>query len=130
MLQVIQSDFERTIKETEHAEAVAAKDHLKFMTKTGASLAEKEVAETETKKYKTDTENKLSDADSSLKSEIAILNVAIKELMELKKSCIDTGMSYNERVARREDEIAALNKADCILSAYAKYGPDGVGEEC
>jgi len=43
---------------------------------------------------------------------------------------VDTGMSYKERVARREDEIAALKKADCILSAYEQYGPDGLSDAC
>merc|ERR1719218_140962 len=35
MLEVIQSDFERTIKETKEAEAQAEKEHLEFMTETG-----------------------------------------------------------------------------------------------
>merc|ERR1712100_548884 len=29
-------------------------------------------------------------------------------------------MSYEERVARREDEIESLKKALCVLSAYAE----------
>merc|ERR1719277_1445098 len=41
MLEVIQSDFERTISETKKAEKIAAKEHLDFMTDTGKSLAEK-----------------------------------------------------------------------------------------
>merc|ERR1719401_1583204 len=44
MMEVIQSDFERTITETKKAEALAAKNHLEFMTETSKSLAEKNVA--------------------------------------------------------------------------------------
>ena len=47
--------------------------------------------------------------------------------MELKPTCIDTGMSQEERVARREDEI---EKALCVLYAYAEYGPEGAGDAC
>ena len=36
--------------------------------------------------------------------------------MELKPTCIDTGMSYEERVARREAEIDALKQALEVLS--------------
>merc|ERR1719172_516541 len=41
MLEVIKSDFERTISGTMKAEAKAAKDHMDMMTETGMSLAEK-----------------------------------------------------------------------------------------
>merc|ERR1719301_193110 len=44
MLEVIQSDFERTITETKKAEAAAEQQFLEFMTETGKSLAEKTVA--------------------------------------------------------------------------------------
>ena len=32
----------------------------------------------------------------------------VLQLEELKPTCIDTGMSYAERVAKREEEIKAL----------------------
>merc|ERR1719247_3225697 len=89
MMEVIQSDFERTISETKKAEA-AAEDEMSSQTK--------------------------------------ILVTSIKELMELKEACVDTGMSYTDRVAMREQEIASLKKALCILGAYAEYGPDGLAD--
>jgi chromosome segregation ATPase len=120
MLEVIQSDFERTISETEKSEAQAEQDHLKFMTETGVSLAEKETAEEQKTAENEAAKEKLSDADENLKSQMEILTGAVQELLDLKPVCVDTGMSYEDRVARREDEIAALKKADCILGAYAE----------
>lgn len=73
---------------------------------------------------------KLGEADDDLESESKILQSSIKELLELKPTCIDTGMSYEERVARREDEIEALKKALCVLTAYAEYGPEGLADAC
>lgn len=128
MLDVIKSDFERTIKETQKEESEAEKEHLEFMTKTGVSLAEKTMAQEQKKKYKDDAEEQLEDATESLKDNSKILSKAIEELLDLKPVCVDTGMSYEERVARRQDEITALNKALCILNAYAEYGPDGAKE--
>jgi len=130
MMDVIKSDFERTISETEKAEAQAEQDYLKFSTETGISLAEKNTAKDQkTAEHEAAVES-LSEADEKFHSELEILNTAITELLDLKPTCVDTGMSYEERVARREDEIAALNKAHCILEAYAKYGPDGLSDAC
>jgi len=128
MLDVIKSDFERTISETEKEEAEAEKEHLEFMTKTGVSLAEKKMAQEQKTKYKDDAEEQLEDATESLNDNTEILSKAIAELLDLKPVCVDTGMSYEERVARRQDEIDALNKALCILKAFAEYGPDGAKE--
>merc|ERR1719499_491445 len=128
MLDVIKSDFERTITETEKEEAEAEKEHLEFMTKTGVSLAEKKMAQEQKTKYKDDAEEQLEDATENLNDNTEILSKAIAELLDLKPVCVDTGMSYEGRVARRQDEIDALNKALCILKAYAEYGPDGAKE--
>mmetsp|Transcript_515 Transcript_515/g.1533 ORF Transcript_515/g.1533 Transcript_515/m.1533 type:complete len:753 (+) Transcript_515:82-2340(+) len=124
MLDVIKSDFERTISETEKSEAEAARDHKLFLKETGKSVAEKETAIKEKKKQRDDAEESIEEDGKDLKSKVEVLEEQIKELLKLKEVC-DTGMSYEERVARREEEMEALRKALCILSNYAEYGPDG-----
>lgn len=130
MLDVMKSDFTRTIQETERAEEQAQQDHLEFMTESGKSLAQKTEAEAAKKEQLDDTEEKFGEAEANLHSQTETLKTALKELLELKPVCVDTGMSYADRVARREDEIAALNKANCILGRYAEYGPEGAADGC
>merc|ERR1719281_1612438 len=127
MLDIIKSDFVRTIKMTEKAEAEAEQDHMKFMTETGVSLAEKTMAEEEKTKYKDDTLAKLESADKDMTAQADLRDTAIKELIELQPPCVDTGMSYEERVARREQEIEALKEALCTLD---KEGPEQTEAEC
>jgi len=50
-----------------------------------------------------------------LQTAMDLLDKALQELEELKPTCIDTGMSYAERVAKREEEMKALGNAVCIL---------------
>merc|ERR1719282_1331542 len=130
MLDVMKSDFTRTITETEAAERKAVEDHLEFMTQSGKSLAQKEEAQSEKSAELDDRLSKYGEATDNLKTQTDILKTSVKELLELKEACIDTGMSYEERVARREDEIAALQKGLCILGRYAEYGPDGAADGC
>merc|ERR1740130_1116878 len=129
MLEVIESDFVRTVKETEK-EQQAEDDHLKFTTETQSSLAAKNMANDEKTKAKDETVQSLSDASDGMKDKTTLLRNTIKELLELQPTCIDTGMSYKERVAAREQEIDSLQKALCIFVAYEKYGADGAGAKC
>merc|ERR1719393_959122 len=130
MLDVIKSDFERTISETEKAEAQAEKDFLEFMTVSGQSLAEKQTAEEEKTRQKDEAEEKLAAADESMQSQTALLQKSLEELLELQPVCIDTGMSYEDRVALREEELEALKKALCILMNYSEFGPEGAADKC
>merc|ERR1719327_1425452 len=81
MMEVIQSDFERTISETKKAEAEAEKEHLEFMTETGKSLAEKNVALKEKTRLKDETDNNFNDAEDEMTSQTKILVTSIKELI-------------------------------------------------
>jgi hypothetical protein len=130
MLEVIESDFVRTIKETQKAEDQAEEDHLAFMTETGKSLAEKTMAKGQKTKLKDESSSNFEDTEDSLDAQSKILVTSIKELIELKAACVDTGMSYADRIAMREQEIASLKKALCIFGAYAEYGPDGLSDAC
>jgi len=130
MLEVIKSDFERTISETTKEEAAADKDHLGFMTETGKSLAEKTMAEEQKDSQKDGAEEKLSSATDNMKTQSGILVTALSELKTLQPECIDTGMSYEERVARREDEIESLKTALCIFENFEEYGEGGSSDAC
>jgi len=130
MLDVIRSDFERTISETEDAEAQAQRDHLVFMTDTGKSLATKTEAHHEKSRHVDSAVDKLSSADEELHTHVGLLAAALKELQELKPVCITTGMTYAERVERREEEIKALKKGLCILEHYVEYGPGTEADVC
>jgi len=123
MMDVIKSDFERTIKVTETAEEDADDEYRNFMTETGKSLAEKEVATEEKTKQKDNAEERYGECQDTMISETDKLKTAISELLELQPTCIDTGMSYADRVAAREDEIEALKKALCIFAHIKDEDP-------
>lgn len=130
MLDVIKSDFERTISTTNKAEDSNEKEYQKFMTESSKSLVEKKMADEMKTNQKDDAITELESADTDLRAQTDILKVAIRELLELKPTCVDTGMSYEERVARREDEIESLKKALCVLNASEEFGPEGGGANC
>jgi len=122
MLDIIKSDFARTIKVTEQAEDEAEQDHKAFTEETTTSLKAKKAAVKAKKKEKSGLDSDFDADKESLGKNTDLLVGKIEELLELKKTCVDSGMSYEDRVARREEEIAALRKALCILSNYALNG--------
>merc|ERR1719231_33820 len=90
------------------------------------SLAEKTMAEQQKTGYRDSALEQLEEAKASLDRETQILQKAISELIELLPVCVDTGMTYEERVALREEEIEGLKKALCVLQ---NYNTDAM-EEC
>ena len=79
-------------------------------------------------RLKDETDNNFKDAEDETSSQTKILVASFKKLIELEAACVDTGMSYANRVAMREQETASLKKALCILGSYAEYGPDGLAD--
>merc|ERR1719297_351368 len=124
MLEVIKSDFDRTVRHTTHAEAQAHADHVMFDRESKTDLSgketKKELNEEDLATTLTTIEQKMTD----LQTAQDLLDSALKVVEAHKPTCIDTGMSYEERVAKREEEIEALKKALCILD------PEGVEEQC
>jgi len=130
MMDVMKSDFARTISETKAAEEAAEEEYMRFMTETSKSLAQKNEASSARAEQKQAAEVKLGEDDDTLAAQTDILDQKIKELLDLKPVCVDVGMSYADRVARREDEIKSLEQALCILKAFEQYGPEGLADAC
>merc|ERR1719420_2755744 len=124
MLEVIVSDFKRTIKKTTAAEQKAHEDFVVFERETTTTISGKSTTK------KLDEEQVVKDtavhektfADFQMNTDL--LDSALKAYEELVPTCVDTGMSYAERVAAREAEIEALKKALCLLDG------EGVEPDC
>jgi len=111
MMEIILSDFQRLEAETDTAEAIAAEEYKTFVAD---SAKDREAKEEERKAKgsrvsKTNHDIRLTKKD--LKSTQEELTAAMKYFNELKPSCVDDGISYEDRVAARKAEIASLQDA-------------------
>merc|ERR1711957_739709 len=124
LLEVIKSDFEHTVETVGAEEKQAAADFVEFDRKNKVSTSGKSTKlELDTEDLAT-TISTLEETHKDLKSNMDLLDSALEELEELKPTCVDSGMSYSDRVKRREQEMAALKNAMCMLDA------DKVEPEC
>jgi histone H3/H4 len=115
MLEVIQSDFARLEAETTAAEETAQKEYETFMTDSKVDKEAKttDIANKQTKKG--NEESALAVAKSDLEATQKELDAALLYFDKLKPSCVDADVSYEDRVARRKEEIASLQEALKIL---------------
>jgi len=116
MLDVIKSDFARLETDTESAESSAQSEYDDFMNDSEVDKTAKETDKTHFESEKQQSEMTLSEKETDVESEQAQLDAALEYYDKLKPSCIDTGMSYEDRVQRRKEEIEALKEALSILN--------------
>jgi len=116
MLEVIESDLARLESETQAAEEQAAAEYERFMHASELD----QVAKTKDVEYKEARRNnkqaELATAKEDLQHTQAELDAALAYYDKLKPSCVDAGVSYEDRVARRKEEIESLQQALRILS--------------
>merc|ERR1719263_1487515 len=116
MLEVIESDFARLESDTKASEATSQKEYDDFMTDSKVDKSEKSTdIEHKTAKKQDETQalsNKNKDLDGTQKE----LDAALAYFDKLKPSCVDSGVSYEDRVARRKEEIESLQEALKILN--------------
>eukprot|EP00928_Gymnodinium_smaydae_P078582 TRINITY_DN62705_c0_g1_i1.p1 TRINITY_DN62705_c0_g1~~TRINITY_DN62705_c0_g1_i1.p1 ORF type:complete len:701 (-),score=180.71 TRINITY_DN62705_c0_g1_i1:53-2155(-) len=118
LLQVIQSDFERTESTVRQAETDAVEKFQKFETDTQADIGAKEGEKSTKEKAVTDAEDAITTAIDALNDATGLHEGAQKELEQLKAMCVDGEESYAERKAQREKEIDALKQALTILDEW------------
>jgi len=114
-LEVILTDFTRLESETATSEAAEADQYKKFMFESEKDKALKENESAHKDARKSDKESALHSAEEELKATQEQLAAAVAYYEKLKPSCVDSGISYEERVKRREEEIQSLQEALKIL---------------
>jgi len=115
MLEVIQSDFVRLETETTSAEDSAAKEYTSFMRDSKKDKAVKETDMKHKTNNRTTKQGDLEGAKKDLAGTQEELDAALAYFEKLKPSCVEAGESYDERVARRKEEIESLSDALKIL---------------
>merc|ERR1719199_1862252 len=104
LLEQIKEDFSENVDKTGKAE-----DESQTSIKDKGTLKETK------EKEKTEAELDITTAEDDLKKQKELLKAALEELEKLKPVCVETGASWEERTARREQEIEALKEALKIL---------------
>jgi len=115
MLEVILSDFARLEAETTADEGQSATEYDQFMTDSKTSSEAKHDEEFDKGLLKDKKEHELKGTNKDLRSTQQELDAALLYYAELKPQCLEVKVSYEERVARRKDEIEALKQAYTML---------------
>ena len=115
-IEVIESDFARLEADTKSSEAAAQKEYDSFMTD---SKVDKEAKSTDIEHKtakKQDESQALTVKGEDLEGTQKELDAALAYFDKLKPSCVDAGVSYEDRVGRRKEEIESLQEALRILN--------------
>jgi len=115
LIEVIESDFARLESETITAEDNAASSFKKFSEDSTEDKAVKEADREHKINERQRTESKLARTNKDLAGNQEELAAAMAYYDKLKPSCVNAGVSHEERVARREEEIESLKEALEIL---------------
>jgi hypothetical protein len=116
MLEVIESDFARLEADTTAAEETSQREYDEFMTDSKVDSAQKKVDTEHKGAKKQDQIQSLTTKKSDLEGTQKELDAALAYFDKLKPSCVNTGMSYEDRVSRRKEEIQSLQEALRILN--------------
>merc|ERR1719215_2291987 len=115
MLEVIESDFARLESDTKASEATAQKEYDEFMTDSKVDKSEKSTDIEHKTAKKQDESQALTEKNRDLEGTQKELDAALAYFDKLKPSCVDSGVSYEDRVTRRKEEIESLQEALKIL---------------
>jgi len=117
MMEVIMSDFKSVQADTEAAEATGAKSYDDFMAVSKRSVLVKDRESEMLTADRVDTQSQFVTDTKDMKSNQDQLLAAERYYDKLKPTCVDSGVSYDDRVAARASEIQSLQEALEMLSS-------------
>jgi len=115
-LEVILSDFARLESESSSAEATEKEEYDKYIFESRKDKVLKENERQHKTEKRTSDESALNSSQEELKTTQEQLDTANAYYDKLKPTCVDSGITYEERVRRREEEIQSLQEALKILA--------------
>jgi hypothetical protein len=115
MLEVIESDFARLQMDTETAEETSDTEFRRFSDASDTDKAGKTQQMKDSTKLRQLKKIALTETVNSLKAMQEELDTALAYYDKLKPSCVDSGLKYEDRVARREAEIKGLQESLQVL---------------
>jgi len=121
LLEVIRTDFVRTIKVTERDEKENQAAYVVYRRENKVETKMKETQEANKTKDLELTDSDIATSHTELDDNLELMGTALKRLQELWPMCVLVDMPWEERKAKIEGEIEALKTACKQLS------PDGSG---
>lgn len=115
MLEVVRDDFEKSAGTTKDSEDKAADEFSKLKLQSKTDIAGKTTQKKLNEEELESAENELKSGKTQLQTTMDLLDGALRTLEDLKPQCVDSTMSYEERKAKREEELEALKTAMCTL---------------
>jgi hypothetical protein len=120
LLDVILSDFTRTIETTNDEESAAQSTFETYEQDTKDDNDAKDADVTSKKNRIADIKDELVDETEDKDDATTKIAEAKKELQKLKPLCVEGEETYAQRVAKREKEIEALKEAMTLLDEWQK----------
>lgn len=111
LCEVIVSDFERTVEQTEDDEEEAVSAFKDFERDSKKSISDKKNEKKNNNGDIASSTDAITEAKDLLMEAMESKKGAEKELQKLKPMCVDQPETYEQRVRKREEEIAALKSA-------------------
>jgi len=116
MLEVILSDFQRLESETTQSEDTSNAEFTGFTNDSQMARATKSKDVEMKEEAKQQADSNASTDKNNLDATQSEFDAAMKYFEQLKPSCVDAGLDYDDRVARRNDEVQSMKEALKILT--------------
>jgi len=136
MLDVIMSDFKRSIVDTGDEEKQATRDFTAFEREMTHSIDNKQTSSDDANHELGVTADDINTNMSNLRESQRLLDQSMKSLTALDASCKagggdakDLGGDAADREAKRMEEISALNDALCLLDDGINKEPECIGRD-